>query len=56
MLEELDMLLGNIDHRHDLEQSSASLRSALSWDGKAEQLLALYRKLLPQRFNRENLI
>ena len=56
MLEELDILLGNIDHRHDLEQSSDSLRSALSWDGKAEQLLALYRKLLPQRFNRENLI
>ena len=54
MLEELDMLLGNIDHRHDLEQSSDSLRSALSWDGKAEQLLALYRKLLPQCFNQEN--
>ena len=53
MLDELDGLLADIDRRHWLEQSSETVRVALSWDGKAEQLLALYRSLLPGTFTQD---
>jgi glycosyltransferase involved in cell wall biosynthesis len=53
MRDELVMLLGDTPLRHELEQSSAQVRSALSWDGKADQLLALYRRLLPGHFRQE---
>ncbi len=51
MLDELDSLLGNQQLRHQLEQSSEELRNRLTWDGKATQLLALYRNLLPAKFS-----
>ena len=51
MVEEIDTLLGDQGRRHELEQSSEELRALLSWDGKADQLLALYRHLLPGKFS-----
>jgi glycosyltransferase involved in cell wall biosynthesis len=53
MLSELDGLLGEQSRRHALEQSSEAVRAELSWDGKAHQLLELYRRLVPASFSQE---
>lgn len=54
MRDELLALLEDVPLRHALEQSSAPVIDALSWDGKAGQLLALYRRLLPAQFTGES--
>jgi len=54
MLDELGCLLAEPDRRHALEQSSEAVRAQLSWDGMANQLLALYQSLLPAIAMRRN--
>lgn len=54
MLNEIDLLLSDDARRHQLEQSSTEVREFLAWDGKARQLLEVYRTLLPMSFKQEN--
>ncbi len=54
MLTELDTLLGDMSRRNELEKSQSSVRAQLSWDGMADQLLALYQRLIPAKSSQHN--
>jgi hypothetical protein len=49
----ITMLLSDIASRHKYECSTADVRKVLSWDGRGEQLLQLYRQLLPHKFRND---
>ena len=52
MAAEINLLLSDSAARHQCEQASAEVRDLLSWDGRAAELLKVYRRLLPEKFGK----
>lgn len=53
MADAINGLLADTAARHQAEQSATKVRSQLSWDGRAAELLQVYRTLLGDKFREQ---